>query len=113
MKKVKKGLGPNSLHAYVELSPDGSWTNCRKNVSRKKDIQDALKYDQGGICAYCEIDLKELDVSSSNNVVPDFRVEHFHPKSDNSTAHNWNLDWNNLLACCNGGSPLSASVVVT
>lgn len=53
-----------------------------------------------GICAYCEIDLRDKDASGN----ADFRVEHFHPKSDTSTPYNWHLDWQNLLGCCHGGS---------
>ncbi len=63
-------------------------------------MQTQLKANQGGICAYCEIDLKEKDSQGE----ADFRVEHFHPKSDDTTSHNWHLDWQNLLGCCHGGS---------
>jgi uncharacterized protein (TIGR02646 family) len=63
-------------------------------------VQQRLLSDQGGICAYCEIDLKGSDAHAH----ADLRVEHFHPKSDRSTPHNWHLDWQNLLAVCHGGS---------
>lgn len=56
--------------------------------------------DQGGLCAYCEIDL----APAINGSEADLRVEHFHPKSDTSGSVNWALRWSNLLACCHGGS---------
>ncbi len=56
-----------------------------------------LLTDQGGICAFCEIAIHDNDPLKC-------RVEHFHPKSDISPAHNWALDWNNLIGVCAGGS---------
>lgn len=101
MKKVRKGAEPPRLDAYRQLRPTNTWEQCTKNKNRRDEIQQQLRGDQGGICAYCEVNL--LPAVSSNEVA-DFRVEHFHPKSDVSTVHNWHLDWNNLLACCHGGS---------
>ncbi|MBF0551614.1 MAG: TIGR02646 family protein [Deltaproteobacteria bacterium] len=62
-------------------------------------IRNQLLKDQGGICAYCE-----LDISIRDNRPLKCRVEHFHSKSDSTPSKNWALDWNNLLAVCNGGS---------
>jgi uncharacterized protein (TIGR02646 family) len=53
--------------------------------------------DQGGLCAYCEIDIRD------NNPLK-CRVEHFHPKSDIARPPNWALDWQNMLGVCNGGT---------
>jgi uncharacterized protein (TIGR02646 family) len=100
MKKVNKGAEPHKLERYRGLSPSGTWKNCTRKANRKIEIQQFIKNDQGGICAYCEINLKAAD----ENGKTDFRVEHFHPKSDDSTEHNWHLDWQNLLGCCHGGS---------
>jgi len=100
MKNIVKGAEPDKLITYRENSPQGTWDNCKNNKNRRKEIQQQLLNDQGGVCAYCEIDLKAGQVVEK----ADFRVEHFHPKSDGTTAHNWHLDWGNLLACCNGGS---------
>ena len=55
--------------------------------------------DQNGLCAYCEIDLKQ---TSSPTPLDDFRVEHFIPKSQNPPP-NWALEWNNLIGVCHGG----------
>ncbi|MGZ8175194.1 MULTISPECIES: retron Ec78 anti-phage system effector HNH endonuclease PtuB [Methylobacter] len=100
MKKVQKGAEPDKLMQYRQLRPANTWKQCAKDKDRKVQIQNQLKLDQGGLCAYCEIDLKPAD----GNDAADLRVEHFHPKTDASTQHNWHLDWQNLLACCHGGS---------
>lgn len=111
MKKVLKGADPQQLEHYRAAFPNNSWKQCtqggttqtRKQAvrERRQQIQQQLRTDQGGLCAYCEIDLKP---AAADEGVADLRVEHFHPKSDKSTPHNWHLDWNNLLACCHGGS---------
>lgn len=100
MKKLTKGIEPELLTAYREANPTNEWRQFKKSSARTSKIQTRLKKDQGGLCAYCEIDL----IESSGNSKADFRVEHFHPKSDDTDLHNWHLDWQNLLGCCNGGS---------
>jgi uncharacterized protein (TIGR02646 family) len=100
MKKVQKGIEPDKLEKYRLARPTNTWDQCARNKNRRDQIQQQLRLDQGGLCAYCEIDLKPKNALEA----ADFRVEHFHPKSDTSTPHNWHLDWQNLLACCHGGS---------
>jgi uncharacterized protein (TIGR02646 family) len=100
MKNTLKGQEPNELKTYAAANPTRTWENFRRNAARRKAVQRQLTIDQSGICAYCEINLKAADSTG----VADFRVEHFHPKSDNSTQKNWHLDWPNLLAVCHGGS---------
>lgn len=101
MKKVLKGAEPQKLLQYKRLQPTASWEQFLKAKPRKLRTREQLVADQGGLCAYCEVDLKS---ASSGGLVADLRVEHFHPKSDRSTTHNWALDWQNLLGCCHGGS---------
>ncbi len=100
MKKVLKSAEPLKLQTYRHNNVMGTWDQYKSGDSRKVAVTDTLKSDQAGICAYCEIKLLPKDQSGE----ADFRVEHFHPKSDNTTAHNWHLDWQNLLGCCHGGS---------
>lgn len=100
MKRITKGDEPELLAAYRTDHPHNTWTQCKNSRGRREQIQNRLRHDQGGLCAYCEIDLKAEDATGT----ADFRVEHFHPKSDKSTPHNWHLDWQNLLGCCHGGS---------
>jgi uncharacterized protein (TIGR02646 family) len=70
-----------------------AYANCRG----------AVISDQRGLCAYCEIDIRD------NNPL-NCRVEHFHPKSDITPNHNWSLDWSNLLGVCMGGTMKYANV---
>lgn len=100
MKCIEKGNEPIELTNYLLNEPTASWRDFTAVYVRKRLVQQQIKADQGGLCAYCEIDLLEGTGQASS----DFRVEHFHPKSDRSTAHNWHLDWQNLLGCCHGGS---------
>jgi uncharacterized protein (TIGR02646 family) len=100
MKKVSKGIEPPLLENYRTEKPINTWEQFKRSKSRREETQNQLIADQGGLCAYCEIDL----LQGSGSDEPDFRVEHFHPKSDETTSHNWHLDWRNLLGCCHGGS---------
>lgn len=100
MKNILKGPEPLLLNNYRTANPDNDWEHCKRSEARKKQISAQIRQEQAGLCAYCEIAL----MPASASTVADFRVEHFHPKSDNSTTHNWHLDWQNLLGCCHGGS---------
>ncbi|MGW8462811.1 retron system putative HNH endonuclease [Pseudomonas sp. CLCA07] len=100
MKNTLKNQEPNELKNYVTTNPTRTWDHFKRSPARRKAVQLQLATDQSGICAYCEINLKAADHTG----VADFRVEHFHPKSDASTPKNWHLDWQNLLAVCHGGS---------
>nr|CAA6805702.1 MAG: TIGR02646 family protein [uncultured Thiotrichaceae bacterium] len=101
MKKVLKCAEPTVLLTYRQNNPTNIWRQFRRNKARYDEVKGDLIRDQGGLCAYCEIDLKQAPQASDKD---DFRVEHFHPKSDQTTGYNWHLDWNNLLGCCHGGS---------
>ena len=100
MKKVSKGIEPALLEGYRTAKPTNTWEQFKHSKTRREETQSQLVVDQGGLCAYCEIDL----LPKAGTDEADFRVEHFHPKSDQTTAHNWHLDWQNLLGCCHGGS---------
>lgn len=100
MKKVSKGIEPPLLANYRDINPDNEWEQFTSKKYRRNQTQVQIKADQGGLCAYCEIDL----VEKIEDELDDFRVEHFHPKSDGTVPHNWHLDWQNLLGCCHGGS---------
>ncbi|MBR3664002.1 MAG: TIGR02646 family protein [Desulfovibrio sp.] len=101
MKTVFKGSSPPSLQKYLATFPQARWGEMRddglhggKNVY--KEVRAHLFVDQGGLCAYCE---SSLDWDAPQTM----RVEHFHPKSDRSLHHNWDLAWENLLLTCLGG----------
>jgi len=99
VKRVKKSAIPQKLKEYVEQNPHADWKEFKNSCQDGyKEVIKQLKKDQGGICCYCEIDF------GSKEIRDDFRVEHFHPKSNSSYDENWDLDWNNLFGCCHGGS---------
>jgi len=102
MKRVLKGVIPPTLVSYVQAMPKSSWEQMRDDPhfngrQAYQDCRSTCITDQKGLCAYCEIDIRDNDPLKC-------RVEHFHPKSDRETSHNWALDWENMLGVCNGGS---------
>lgn len=105
MKKILKGDEPDLLARYKHNNPNNTWDQFRNSNARKNAVKFDVRNHQGGLCAYCEIDLKLTEPANIER--DDFRIEHFHPKNpeiDNTTDHNWHLDWNNLIGCCHGGS---------
>jgi uncharacterized protein (TIGR02646 family) len=103
MKKVCKSTEPQELSQYRNSHPHGDWARFKNSGGGKRytAVANKLKSDQGGICAYCEIDLKSRSTQADHN---DFRVEHFIPKSESTPQYNYHLDWSNLLGVCHGGS---------
>lgn len=98
VKRVNKNTEPPSLQAYRQAQPQASWDELRNNARQAyDDIRSHAFEDQRGLCAYCEMDIRDNDPLKS-------RIEHFHPKSDHSTPINWALAWHNMLAVCAGGS---------
>lgn len=102
MKRVQKQNEPIELTRFRNAKPDSTWEQMKGDPHNNgraayDKCRAQLIADQGGICAYCEIDIR------ANNPLQ-CRVEHFHPKSDISCAYNWALAWENLLAVCAGGS---------
>ncbi len=102
MKRVAKGAEPAALQAYRQAQPQALWEAMRGDVlhggaQAYADIRTQTHEDQGGLCAYCEIDIRQNDSLKS-------RIEHFHPKSDRGAGVNWALAWDNMLAVCAGGS---------
>jgi uncharacterized protein (TIGR02646 family) len=102
MKCVRKGIEPQSLRHYRNCVPHGTWQEMRVDAlfggqQAYVDCRDTVIADQGGICAFCEIDIRDIDPNKCH-------VEHFHPKSDTTSTRNWALDWPNLFGVCQGGS---------
>jgi len=102
MKQIKKSVAaPLPLQKYCSENPLGDWDSFRRNNKRYQSVAKLIQMDQRGLCAYCEIDF--LEKTTEKNL-PDFRVEHFHPKSPHFPPPNWGLDWTNLFGTCHGGS---------
>ena len=101
MKRIARGPEPEGLLLFRERFPDRTWRQFKKfDKVRLRELQQTIREQQGGLCAYCEIDL----IPTRSSGAPDSRIEHFHPKSDSKGAHNWHLDWSNLFGCCHGGT---------
>ena len=104
MKRIYKNPEePYNLQRYRLRFPDETWERFRRYSSKGYDeIKARLLKEQHGLCAYCEITLKQTD---EDGTLDDFRVEHFYPKSaTEEDGHNYHLDWENLLGVCHGGS---------
>lgn len=88
---------PNCFAEFRRQYPDADWEDDFRNLVDErpcyKEILGKLREDQWGLCAYCEIRLEPRYHE---------RVEHFHPKSDMSSAKNWAFDWHNLWLVCKG-----------
>lgn len=100
MKRVARTAEPVELQTFREANPACSWDEMRNDAQGRTVyslVRSRLVEGQGGICALCEIKVSGDDPTLC-------RVEHFHPKSDRSTEHNWALDWQNMIAVCTGGS---------
>jgi uncharacterized protein (TIGR02646 family) len=101
MKKCLKGKISPLLKQYQIDNPTATWEQFKNECPQGyKRIQKRLRQNQGNLCCYCEIDLKQGDGTGKD----DFRVEHFHPKSGKKNSRNWALDWQNMLGCCHGGT---------
>lgn len=101
MKTIAKGTEPLELEAYrqrfSQQPTPPKWKDFKKSASRRDPVVLKLHEDQGGICAYCEIDLISEDQS----------VEHFVPANQTTRAVDWDLRWSNLLLICKGGTDSS------
>lgn len=84
------------MRAYRESHRESRDWEAFRGTTAYSEAKDALIANQHGICAYCETRL-----SADRARV---RIEHFHPKSDISDAHNWTLDWRNFMVVCMGGT---------
>ncbi|MGN7511697.1 retron system putative HNH endonuclease [Aeromonas salmonicida] len=100
MKKTIKSESSIEFSRYAEHNPTANWQRFRdlNNGATYNAVKTQIFSDQGGLCAYCEVSLKEVIKNKR-------RLEHFHSKSDNSDPHkNWALTWSNIIGVCVGGS---------
>lgn len=100
MKKINKAWSPNALTEFAANHPTAGWEDFRRadNGTAYQSLKSGILDDQGGLCAYCEQDLRSRPPNRQ-------RLEHVHSKSDISQSGiNWALDWNNVVAVCMGGS---------
>ena len=107
MKKINKSQPPNALTVYENQHPNSNWDPDFRNYNAGNDyraIKGLLLEDQGGLCGYCERNIKTQPIHKQ-------RIEHFHSKSDSSNpTKNWALDWQNIFAVCVGGDDAQKSI---
>src|ERR1035441_2109493 len=104
---IVRGPAPNCLGAF-QATGDGpkDWESFRNERTCFRICQENLVKSQGGLCAYCEIDVRIPRGSEPRSW--DSQIEHISPKSSDGQHV---FDWNNLLGCCRGG--ISSSHVKT
>ena len=98
MKSIRALAGPTpGLEDYLRCDgANANWAGFRSHRAGAayKELADALRDIQRGLCGYCEIDLIEADR----------QVEHVVPQSDPQQGAARALDSANLMACCKGGT---------
>lgn len=100
-KTLKRSNLQLQLNSYQQANPNNDWDQfTANNRNGYNEVKNALRADQRGLCAYCEIDL----ALGNGEGLDDFRVEHFHPKKPHNPPPNYALNWQNLLAVCTGGN---------
>lgn len=89
---------------YIEKMDEPAWLSDykQKNASAKYDsvsfkpyigtLREYLIKEQKGLCAYC---CCSIDLENSHN-------EHIEPRNPQGYASNKSLDYNNIVASCNG-----------
>jgi uncharacterized protein (TIGR02646 family) len=102
LRKINKSaVPPVSFSNYVSSNPNAKWKTFRRKKLKYKELKFRIFEDQGWICGYCET---SIDRNDSERQV----IEHFHDRSDSSSSHNWDLDWNNIIGVCNGGKDVNS-----
>lgn len=96
MKYINKGQEPQSFKSwkdndkmYQRGKPNWDRFNHSKYRDIKNELLETLKREQGYICCYCEVKLKEND----------YHPEHLKPKDKNKYPQ-LQLEYENLLCSC-------------
>lgn len=93
MIEINKNIPPNKYTTYAKAK-HASYDGIEKEI--KKELNNALMSEQGWLCAYCMTRISEETM----------HIEHILPRSHYPQLE---LDYNNLLAVCSGGSGNSPS----
>ncbi len=95
MKHVRKSAEPPELTQYRQRfsAQFQRWIKLKSSRKTYNAIRNALATDQQGLCAYCEMSLHPQDRA----------VEHFIPCKQSTLENNLDLNWQNMLATCQGG----------
>jgi len=80
-------------------TPNKQWAAFyNEHPAAYKSAGERLYENQGGLCAYCEIELTD------NNR----QIEHIIPKQRSSATTDYTFDFDNLLLCCKGGTNINS-----
>lgn len=97
MKRIQALADPTpGLRDYLDAVDNANWVEfCSHDAGASlSELHETLLRNQHGLCAYCEIDIKE----------PRRQIEHVIPRSDDAVGNQRALDISNMVACCLGGT---------
>ncbi|MCO6476191.1 MAG: hypothetical protein J5I94_06180 [Phaeodactylibacter sp.] len=98
MRYIEKRLEnePASLREY-RSTPGASYNSCNR-----ADIREALRKEQGYLCAYC---MRRISEATDEKGLPLMQIEHFEARAINEELR---LNYLNMLGVCDGnkGNPL-------
>lgn len=108
MKRVTApGNEPTILADFRTAHPQGTWKPkpgsdqpAFKNEPGNEAVYVLLAMSQGHLCAYCEIDIERGLWG---------QVEHYVPEDMSDELRNYALEFDNMLACCEGGTRIDIS----
>ena len=99
MKYIVKNIPVSLHHQLVEFKKDinGTYPNLTPEI--KNDLLKALLNEQGYLCAYCMRNINE-----TNSTIEHIIGQNFIDKDSNNLGEQNQLNYNNLLAVCEGKS---------
>ena len=103
MKRIRVISVPTAgLGEYLDSVDRANWDEFRSHNAGTslRELREVLARNQHGLCAYCEIEIKE----------PRRQIEHVIPRGDNRVGTQMALDVTNLVACCVGGTVAAAGL---
>jgi uncharacterized protein (TIGR02646 family) len=95
MRYIVKRDSPSELETFKRKNPSKVYKDLKGNEAVKISIQASLLNEQDHLCCYCE---KKIDTEKSHEKS---HIEHIKPQSKFPTE---SLDYDNLLASCNGNN---------
>lgn len=97
MRYIVKGDPPSELEVFKRKNPKKTYKDLNGNDDVKSSIKTSLLNEQNNRCCYCE---QKLHTESSHHTKRS-HIEHIKPQSQFPKE---SLDYDNLLASCNGNN---------
>lgn len=85
MISAPKGPAPTCLNRLMD-TPGADWNSAHGD--QKQAMREALKRDQGALCAYCQRRVDSTDAG--------MRIDHWHPREAGGGV----FEWTNLVGSC-------------